>query len=1234
MRKTTGSYIGFLLALLYLGLIFPFDRAISAENGPAARARLAIIPLRADLETSADLLAAGLSTRKNVELVERQQIKKVLNELALANTQAQSRLKLGEILAADGLLFLDRLSKGGTEFLSVKLVAVKPGVVINRSEVPWPITEPDKWAVFAAEQQAALLPKLFVRKEDAIPVSLLSLRSSVITQDTMALDRQLADLLARSLSSQPKIFVLERQRLDRLAYEKDWQATNESFWNGAMVIEGVVNPETVTAGVVKIKARLSPGKGQPLEVVVEGKRQQLADLISQLTTKVMEILQTSAETSSWNPQAEALQYFEEARWQMRWGFASEAQQAAESAWALGLRTPEAVALRVEAYSRFLIGSFNSWSNGVPSSKVTAEHVYYCRRALENYLELNRSSETNALPAAWPNQGQELLRLASMHLDHVNQAGKRDGINRDDLRPTREKLRDLVKLVEQTNPVMEAAKLNNGELPGYPPYAVILMNYGGLWEETYAAGLKHFERGVRAGYYLPLVSRQPAGVRCDMCRTSWSNENLLDCEDQWTAMLARLQQDPDKLVRLSAYVMELKSFESDYQFDDVFLRAWQFLKANQDALAKGELPAEVARWLADPRSVVHYRTISAPLGRKKLVPEYKKELDQWMINIKLAREEAKFASILRRLERFTNEKLAFGSNEFLPLGIPLDLERADRLMAAVQAYESVVNTNRLSTSYLRSQIGAVYRTAGKTLPPPPPMTPPAASKKAVPTGPPPRPVMAGPTPEPFLLRTPEISEIPRAPRQISQTNSATVNLPAAVTVATPLPKGTELRYRGWKQWKLMGGRLWVETWANVAESYSTVNSAGIRNHTERSLVEVTLSPTETQTVHYAEKDRKDIFGSDSTSWNMRRGEPLAGDKANFVLHRNQLYRLAEGKLWQETATRSWLPINLDLPDSTRLAVVHDRLLANTSESLLEVEPATGKINILASLRNKPARTLLDNLPDLAQADLFAGPQGAIRAAIEDGIYQLPANSQDWQRITDLGANIRYRRVARDGLLYEEGSIRTQNGFYALLPADGKVTGLLPPAPPQFGRRSTTGSWLWAADDLMPEHTGRTVILDGRDLWVLEGPGLLPSSASKSADESYQLKRYMPGISNALKFTFKFPADFAAGKSIHDTKPELDLLVDDKYLVLVAPSESKAFILPKATLNNLTAQQQTILGEDRKARRGYLEKRKQIWHKMYDRNQNGKLDPDENEAMLKNKEAQKNLQELKDLNELNR
>ncbi len=1239
-----ANNVWYRLALLWCGALLVTVMAQGAAPVPQAKAKLAILPLQAELESTADLLSVSLGKQSNVELVERQQIKKVLHELALGGAQAQNQLKLGEVLSADGLLFLDRLKKDNREFLSLKFVAVKPGVVIHRNEVPWPLTEPLVWSAFAAEQYASLVPKLFVRKEEAIPVSLLSLHSSVITPETIALDRQLTDLLARNLMAQPKIFVLERQRLERLAYEKDWQATNETFWNGAMVVEGVINPEGMTPGEIKIKARLAPHEGKPVDVVVEGKRDQLAELVNRLTFEVAQVLRTSADKSTWNPVAESLKYSEEASWQMRWGFAAEAQQAAESAWALGLRTPAMATLRVDVYAKFLINFYPNWFNGIPTNKVTAEHVYYCRRALENYLELNQDSGTNA-PPEWLKYGENLLNLASMHLNHVNLAGQRDGLKRNDLRPVREKVRELAKFLERSNPVSTQAKLLNGKLPGYPGYAVILMNYGGLWEETYAAGLKHFERGVKAGYYLPLLSKQNAGVPCGLRRTAWGEENLLDCEDQWQAMLARLQKDTNKLVQLSGYVMGLKTADSDYQFEDTYRELWGFLKENVDLLIDGELPIEVVGWLVEPRGNAFAQSSISDRKRDAFVLGYKKDFEPWRIAAqaaakkredaaKVLEEEQRFADLISRLEQLTKDKKPFKMGDFFPLNVPLDLIRAEKLLAAVTAYEATVPSAASSTGYLRSQIQMVYSKAGKTMPARVPSVILAPSPEAMKLAKkaPPVPVSKGP--EQSAIRLIEIKDVPRAPKENVQTNSTLLNMPVPVIVTAVMPKKAEVNDKGWKQWKLMDGKLWVETWCNVSEPFSSGNSYGYKSFTVRSLVEVNLSPPHAQTVHYSVKGERDYLAGHLLNSHMIGGPPLAGDLSTFTQYKGKLYRMDEGKVWEESAVGLWFPMSWDVPGASKLAVVHDRLFANTSESLLELVPATGEVKVLASARNKPARTLLDNLPDLNQALLFAGPQGAIRVAVGDNIFQLPANGKDWQRITSFIPHSRYKKVSRDGLLFEAVDANRAVGFSALLPGNNEFTELLSLIAPRLpGARSAgnTGYWRWTMEELVVDRAARTGVLDGRDFWLLYGPVFVPERVKPTIDENYQLIWYSADNRDPLMFKPKFAPDSLAVMPGLGMGPGADLLVDDKHIVMAVPSESKAFVLDKAALKSLAGPQTGDREALRKERLAYLEKRKKMWEKMYDSNQNEKLEPGEETMMLKNRQVQKDLEELKLLNE---
>lgn len=1231
MGKMIAKNIWYRLALLWCGALLVTVMAQGAAPVSNTKARLAILPLQTELESTADLLSVSLGKQSNVELVERQQIKKVLHELALGGAQAQNQLKLGEVLSADGLLFLDRLKKDNREFLSLKFVAVKPGVVIHRNEIPWPLTDPVVWSGFAGEQYASLVPKLFVRKEEAIPVSLLSLQSPVITQETMALDRQLIDLLARSLSAQPNIFVLERQRLERLAFEKDWQATNESFWNGAMVIDGVVNQGGITPGKLKVNARLTPKQGQPVEVVVESDQLQLAELVDQLTHKVTQVLRTTSDKSGWNQAAEALKYAEEARWQMRWGFATEAQQAAESAWALGLHTPEMAALRVEVYSKFLINSFTRWANGMPENKVTVEHTYYSRRALDNYLEYTGRLRKSDLTPVWLKSGADLLNLVSMHLSHADLAGKRDGLKKEELRAIRERIRELAKVLEEAEPIVEQTKLIDGKIPEYPNYGFALMNYGGLWEENFSEGLKHIEKGIKAGCYLTQFKTDYRGGLLELRRTSWSEENPLICEEHWMAMLDRLQKDTNKLVRLSGYLLELKNADNDYQYEDAFLRTWQFLKENRDVLIAGELPFEAASWLLLPRSSMNMGGFMEKRMANELRPAYKKDYDQWLParqavqqQEKWRAEEVKFNALIARLEQLALEKKSVSSSEFLSLGVTLDLDRADRLLAAVMAYEMAVPSSPVGF-FLRSRIQPVYLKAGKPMPS-------LISPKLISTNSKSAPVKVTKTPPPAAVKSPEksairpldLSDVPKAPKE-ANTNLLELVMPEPLTVRHFLSDQMKAEETGWQQWKLMDGKLWVEMWCNTSESYATGNEFGYKHYTFRFLIEVDLQSPQKQVLHFSKKGNRD----DATLHPAFGLSRLQGDQAVFVRHKGKLYRMDQAKLWHETAVGQWQPSTFDLPATSRLMVVNDRLFANTADSILELVPESGELKVLASTRNKPARTLLDELPSLSPALLFSGPQGTVRAAIGDKVFQLSADGKEWRRLTALPVEAGYKMTSPNGLLFEDKNWGQRSGFGALLPYDQEIVRLLSPTGSAMGvspRRSNDIMWRWRIDEFFDGNAQIIGALDGRDLWLLHGPLRFIKGEGATVDSSYRLSLHVPEQQYPFTFAPKFTS---ASRAVFSAGTAIDMLMDDQYILFVAPAASKVFVLSKSALKNLAGVNDATRKALQNERITFLEKRKKMWEKMYDANEDGKLDRAEEALMKKNSQVQKDLLDLQKL-----
>ena len=84
------------------------------------------------------------------------------------------------MLGADGLLLLTVTKAPKATNLTARLVAIQPGVVLSTESFSWPLTNMAEWApAFATQHLAPLLPKLAVLLKDAIPVSIVNLRSAI-----------------------------------------------------------------------------------------------------------------------------------------------------------------------------------------------------------------------------------------------------------------------------------------------------------------------------------------------------------------------------------------------------------------------------------------------------------------------------------------------------------------------------------------------------------------------------------------------------------------------------------------------------------------------------------------------------------------------------------------------------------------------------------------------------------------------------------------------------------------------------------------------------------------------------------------------------------------------------------------------------------------------------------------------------------------------------------------------
>lgn len=329
------------LKILRLGLvaalaISPLTKSSAQTNIPSAR--LAIVSESSSVLSAADLLAVELSAKPQLQLLERAQIEKVYREQGLSAGNKDA-LKLGQLLGADGLLLLTPVTEGTNQFVQVRLVAVKPSVVIASVRSVWPVQDMNAWSHWLANHFDPLFPKISVLVRDAIPISVVNLRSATRSAGSQETERQLTSLVTERLTRVRELFVLERRRLDLSAAEKELQGMGESsFWNGSYLLEGTIDRDGYSKETVTLDARLIPPQnGRGIEISIKGPRENLVEVIERLAAQILVAVKKSGNAAAWQPDAEAANYLEEAKWALRWGMIPEAQAAADAAWALGKR---------------------------------------------------------------------------------------------------------------------------------------------------------------------------------------------------------------------------------------------------------------------------------------------------------------------------------------------------------------------------------------------------------------------------------------------------------------------------------------------------------------------------------------------------------------------------------------------------------------------------------------------------------------------------------------------------------------------------------------------------------------------------------------------------------------------------------------------------------------------------------------------------------------------------------
>ncbi len=320
----------------------------------ASEVKLGILCTDTPGDALADLLTVELSHREGITVLERTELDRIVREHSLNRFSSAELLKAGALAGVDGLVILGprKVSRGVS--LNLRVVGVRHGVAFGWWDYTVLPERAANWAKGAALQITELIPKLTSSERQAIPISFVGFTSPTSSRDSMLLEREINNLFLKRLGAEPVLVVLERQKLLESAFEKVLNSDDRKFWNGACLLDGTINPEGISEGSLTAHFRLVGPEGRIVgESMLRGSRTNLAKLGAEFVGQVRRLLNSGGSVVTWNASTEAKRFYDEAGLAVRWGFWPEARDAVDASLALGKDDPDTQRLRLQAYTGWL-----------------------------------------------------------------------------------------------------------------------------------------------------------------------------------------------------------------------------------------------------------------------------------------------------------------------------------------------------------------------------------------------------------------------------------------------------------------------------------------------------------------------------------------------------------------------------------------------------------------------------------------------------------------------------------------------------------------------------------------------------------------------------------------------------------------------------------------------------------------------------------------------------------------
>ncbi len=331
MRTSPQRVRFWLLLILLCGL-----------SAQAADTRLGLVTLGGKTDDLADLLTAELSKLPGVELVERRELRRIMEEQGLSSMTSANAVKLGKLARADALLLMD---PGATNVVQIRLVSPVAGAVLRNTPVTWPATNTTEIAGTLAKLLQRDMERLANLSSNATLVTIAGFKAALKGSAGAGAEERISRMLALRLSAETNLIVLERRSFDALSFDRETAAAGPL--TGSVVVDGTFDPDGIKPGQLTVRMRVVPVGAAPQTIDLAAASSDEPGLVEEMAGKLLAALQRQPQ-GRWDPKAEAERLYEEAQWAGKWGSVSEMRSAIEAAWALGMQNQEIAVARLEA----------------------------------------------------------------------------------------------------------------------------------------------------------------------------------------------------------------------------------------------------------------------------------------------------------------------------------------------------------------------------------------------------------------------------------------------------------------------------------------------------------------------------------------------------------------------------------------------------------------------------------------------------------------------------------------------------------------------------------------------------------------------------------------------------------------------------------------------------------------------------------------------------------------------